>query len=219
MSYYPPSASFAAPSGPTGPSPAIRRSVLVLYWLTAAASCAATVAIASRRSRLDEFRSTVMGDLESENKFVIVAVFVLTMLVVTSAIATAIWTLRLVSSAQARNVSGLSPGWAVGGWFVPVGLLFIGFRQIRRSVAGVGARTGRVLAWQIGFVGLAISLAGAQVTSTNLGTVGSFDSAYSDATLELVLSLTSSVLFLVTAALATWAITHADRAVEAVAPS
>jgi hypothetical protein len=218
MSSYPPSADFAEPSGPADPSPPLRGAVLTLFWLTAAASAAVTVSTFARRGAWQESfdaGNALVDDLTTHDVPVIIAVFVLTMLVVTSAIAVAVWSMRLVACAQARGVSGLSPGWAVGGWFVPVGFLALGFRQVAKAVAGVGGSTTRVVAWQAAFAAAALVTAVAQFTSRDISAVPT-ESAVSALTRESVLSLASTVLLIASAATATLAVRHADATIERV---
>ena len=218
MSYYPPSADFAAPAAPADPSPPLRRAVLAMFWLTAAASAAVTVSTFARRGAWRESLHTgnaLTDDLTSHDAPVIIAVFVLTMLVVTSAIAVAVWSMRLVACAQARGVSGLSAGWAVGGWFVPIGFLALGFRQVTKAVTGVGGSSGRIVAWQAAFAATAIVTAVAQLTSRDISAVPS-ESAISALTRESVLSLAGTLLFTASAVTATLALRHADDTMAAV---
>jgi len=200
----------------------LRIAVLALFWLTTAASVAVTVAIFSRRRVWQNRRDDALlaaDELNDADVPVIVAVFLLTMLGVTSAIAIALWTLRLVNSARARRVPGLSPGWAAGGWFVPIGSIVLGFRQVSKAVAGVGGSTARVLAWQVSFAVLAAVMTLAQVTSEDVDSLADPQDTMPALNREWILSLAGSIMFVVTAALATRALIHADRSVEAVSPS
>lgn len=187
--------------------------MISLFWLTTAASAFVTFAAFGRRSRVQELRdgAVAVDNLRDENALVIIAAFVLTMLVVTSAIAVALWTLRLVSSAQARHVEGLSPGWAVGGWFVPIGFLFLGFRQVARAVAGVGGSTKSAIAWQASFAATTVVMAIAQKTSQDIESTPNFDTALAPFTRESYLSLACTVLFVISATFATVALHRADR--------
>ncbi len=187
--------------------------MISLFWLTTAASAFVTFAAFARRSRVQELRNgaVAIDTLRDENALVIIAAFVLTMLVVTSAIGVAVWTLRLVSSAQARQVSGLSAGWAVGGWFVPIGFLFLGFRQAARAVAGVGGSIKSIIAWQVSFAATTLVMAIAQTTSQDIESTPDFDTALAPFTTESYLSLASTVLFVLSATFATVALIRADR--------
>ena len=216
MTYYPPSSAFDAPAGPANPSAPLRIAVLAVFWLAAAASAAVTVATVLRRGAWKDSLdagTAATDDLTGRDAPVIIAVFVLTMVVVTGAIAVAVWTLRLVTSAQARGVTELSPGWAVGGWFVPVGFLVLGFRQVARAVAGVGGSTSRVLWWQISFAVVVVVMAVAQFTSRDISAVPT-KASISALTRESVLSGLGTLCFVAAAVFGTLAITHADRVMD-----
>ena len=220
MTYYPPSSDFAAPAGPTSPIPALRGVTIALFWATAAASAAVTISTWLRRSAWQDSLdggTALTDDLSGRDVPVIIAVFVLTMLVVMSAVSVAVWSMRLVTSAQARGASGLSAGWAVGGWFVPIGFLVLGFRQIAKAVTALGGTSAKVVAWQIAFACTAIVMTAAQLSSRDISAIPT-DSSISVLTREAALSLASTVLFLASAALASRALPHADRTIEAVPP-
>lgn len=217
MSYYPPSNDFAAPAAPASPIPALRTATLSLFWLTAAASAAVTVSTFLRRGAWKDSLdagTALTEDLSGHDVPVIIAVFVLTMVVVTAAVAVAVWSMRLIVSAQARGVTGLSPGWAVGGWFVPVGFFVLGFRQVTKAVTALGGTAMKVIAWQISFACVAIVMSVAQLSSQDVSAIPT-DSSVSALTRECILSLASTLLFLAAAGLATRAITDADRTIGA----
>ncbi|MEO6126390.1 MAG: hypothetical protein ABIR32_22040 [Ilumatobacteraceae bacterium] len=217
MAHYPPSNDFTPQAAPPSPIPALRTATLVLFWLTAAASAAVTVSTFLRRGAWKDSLAAGTGitdDLTSHDVPVIISVFVLTMVVVTSAVAVAAWSMRLVLSAQARGVTGVSPGWAAGGWFVPLGFLVLGFRQITKAVNALGGNGIKIIGWQIAFASAAIVMSVAQFSSQDVSAIPT-DNSISVFTRECLLSLASTFLFIASAALATRAIIDADRTIDA----
>ncbi|HRE02152.1 MAG TPA: hypothetical protein PLV68_12690, partial [Ilumatobacteraceae bacterium] len=130
------------------------------------------------------------------------------------AVCVAAWSMRLALSAQARGIEGISTGWAIAGWFVPIGFLFMGFRQVTKVVAGAGGYVGRVYSWQLAFAATAVVMTVAQTTSSDIAAVAT-DAAVSALTREAALSTASTVLFAAAALFAGRAITHADAQVSA----
>jgi len=213
VNYYAPT--FDEPSAPASPIPALTRLTAVLFWLVAATSLAITVTTWLRRSAWSDavgLGPTSANDLTEHDPPVIIAVFVLTMLVVCTAVAVAAWAMRLGLSAQARGIEGVSVAWAIAGWFVPVGFLFLGFRQVVKVVRGSGASVTGIYVWQAAFAVTAIVMSVAQATSTNLPAIAT-DDAVSTMTREVALSAASTVLFALSALFGGRAIRHADAAV------
>jgi hypothetical protein len=93
------------------------------------------------------------GDIDAANAMVGVAVLFQFALLLTSAILTCLWAKRIASNAKARGATSVSPGLAAGGWFIPIGNLFVGFDQLRKSVTGVGGKSPGLNLWQAAFVG------------------------------------------------------------------
>jgi len=220
VAYYPPSNDFAVSAGPTSPIPALRKVTLALFWATAVASGAVSVSTLRRRQAwrdsLDS-GAALTDDLTGYDVPVIIAVFALTMLVVTSAVSVAVWSMRLVTSAQARGVTKVSAGWAVGGWFVPIGFLVLGFRQLVKAVTALGGSSAKIVAWQIAFGCTTAVMTVAQLSSRDVSAIPT-ESSISMLTREAALSLASTLLFLASAALASRAISDADRTIESVPP-
>lgn len=95
--------------------------------------------------------------------------------VLVAGIVTAIWAHRLAKNATARGAYGVSPGMAAGGWFIPIGNWWLGFREVRSSIEASGASGDAVSHWQRAW--LATSLLGIVVRNGQ----NDFDTANADA--------------------------------------
>lgn len=163
--YAAPPPAYAAPPGyvPYGspgtqgavtPSKGLSKAMIILYALTTAAAAFAGFALYNRKGTWDDFVKGTgsLDDIDSADGMVGGALLLQFVLVLTSAILTCLWAKRIASNAKARGATDVSPGLAAGGWFIPIGWFFVGFNQLRKSVAGVGGRSASLAVWQGLFV-------------------------------------------------------------------
>jgi len=60
-----------------------------------------------------------------------------------------IWSYRVVRNAQVRGVPDISPGLALGGWFIPFANVVVPFVQIRRAARPFIGATADITVWQV----------------------------------------------------------------------
>jgi Domain of unknown function (DUF4328) len=77
-----------------------------------------------------------------------------------------LWSHRTVRNARQRDPQlDVSPGLAAGGWFIPLGNVFVPWAQLRRSARRYGAALGALGWWQ----GLAIGVGALSVVARIVG--------------------------------------------------
>jgi hypothetical protein len=128
-------------------------------------------------------------------------------------VAVAIWARRVAKNAVLRGAHNLSVGRATIGWFLPIGMWWIGFGSVRAAVTQLGGSGKRVGLWQGAFLfaNVATILASYRIRSFDLA-----ESPHDvNNTLDrLVLAATISCATLVIAAIfATRAIIDTNRVV------
>ena len=164
----PPSNFPAAPGGPppgytpyvtgaTGtvlPSKGLSKAMIVLFWCTTAAAALSGFALYRRKGVWDDFvgGSATLSDLDDADSLVGTMIVLQVVLLLASAIVCAIWSKRIADNAKARGAVGVSSGLAAGGWFIPIGWLWVGFNQLKKSVKGVGGKSPSLGRWQALFI-------------------------------------------------------------------
>lgn len=123
----------------------------------------------------------------------------------------ALWSNRVSHNARNRGVTGLSPGLAAGGWFIPFAQAVIPFVQLRRAAKPFLGATTAITAWQVFMVsGALVSRLGAHDIEQ-----ASTSSSLSDALSQRVMYVSiAAVLFAVATTCATRAIKDIDRRVS-----
>jgi hypothetical protein len=141
--------------------------VVVLLAVTGLASLWATVALFHRASVVSDFTgfgSVTVQDVSDADSQVSGAVGLLQFGILATAVLWMIWQYRFAKNAQAlRGNYGLAPGWAIGGWFVPIGNLVLPQLQLLQAAkasdpdlpVGQAAASGRapasVAAWWVAY--------------------------------------------------------------------
>ena len=215
----------AAPAGyvpyrtgtPPRPLRGLSRAVLILYGAVTAASVLLAIAFGHRWSVVDDilasgtFTSADQDAINTTDQQVSGAAVLVLVLLLAAAILTAIWARRVVTNAEAAGVHGLSVGMATGGWFIPIGSWWLGFREIQRSVEGVGHESNRIRHWRVAFV--VMSLLGLVVRNTDIDTTGR-DEFLSSLNRQFVLGLVSAALYGICMYFAMKAIRDVDTALS-----
>jgi hypothetical protein len=194
------------------PTKGLRTATIVLMWLVTAAFALIAVAYLSRRSVVNGFfdGNKSITDVDDADNFVGGAALLAFSAMLACVIVLCIWSHRVVSNGRARGVPNLSPGLAAGGWYIPIGMWWLSFVQIRRAMRGVGAATAAVGAWQGLFIA-ANTLGGISLS------YGSEDAMSSDeikdvVTNQSILGVMTFILYVVLTIFAMRAIKQADAA-------
>ncbi|MGQ0617139.1 MAG: DUF4328 domain-containing protein [Acidimicrobiia bacterium] len=167
---YPVAPGYPAPPGyPVGygppPSPLSRGLVVtvqVMLGLGAALALAAAGALFSRASKIENFESRTFRELDDADNLVNGWLGGWGLGFLATAVVFIIWQHRHATNAE--RLAGplrLGPGWAVGGWFVPIGNLVLPALQLREASRASdpgplppgtrGRPAGIILAWAIVF--------------------------------------------------------------------
>jgi hypothetical protein len=139
----------------------------VLLAVTGLAAIWAAVALFHRASVLNDFRGfggVTIQDISDADSQVSGAVGLLQFGIIATGILWIIWQFRFAKNAQAlRGNYGLAPGWAIGGWFIPLGNLVLPQLQLFQAAKasdpdlppGQAAASGRapasVPAWWVAY--------------------------------------------------------------------
>ncbi len=133
----------------------LRTATIVLFWATVAANVLLAIVLFWRRTVWDDFIAGNANflDLDDADNTVGVVGIVGIGLSITAAIVLAIWSLRTARNARSRGAIAVSPGWACGGWFIPIGNLWVGFGQLRKAVDAMPSGTAPALGrWQAAWI-------------------------------------------------------------------
>lgn len=159
----------ARPPGPVQDLSMPRTVLTVLFALTAVVTAASAGAYANRASvvsdaagaspEADPLASTVAVDadrLTQADDLVALGMWGYTVAALALAVFFIIWQYRHARNAKLLGSrSALGPGWAIGGWFIPLANLVLPVRQLwtaSRSSNPGGRGAGIVVAWWVAFV-------------------------------------------------------------------
>jgi hypothetical protein len=222
----PPPGVGAAPAGyvpyaaaqPLRPTRGLGKAVSVMYKVAAASSMLTAIAVFHRKTVVqdivDRGGQVTAADVSADDRaraLLITAVVVSFLLLLAGGIITAIWANRVAKNAVARGALGVNPGMAAGGWFIPIGSWFLGFRELTRSVEGLGRHTTSIRNWQIAFV---VTTLFGWLTRNLGGDPGSLSELANTLNSQFFLSLLAFVLYLVSAILGAKAIREIDDVVS-----
>lgn len=191
----------------------LRIATLLLMWVATAGTGLQLFAIANRRSVWDDPTSS-FGDLVNADDTVAGALVFYAVAALATVIVLSIWTLRSVRNSQVLGAQQVRPGLACGGWYIPLGNIFVPFIQIRRATGALGAKTTGATLWQVGWGAMAIG--GAIVnTAFNESNVLDPDSVSQDLSTQVTGAAITFVAAIIAASGATMAVRSLDGAVEA----
>ena len=145
--YQPPPGSLPPPPGTPGygygytpyggaaqakPLGGIAMALMILLAIAGVAALAVTAALSNRASVLDG--AFVDQELSDADDFAAVAFLLYVLALVATGVLWIIWQFRHAKNAEALGKrDGLGPGWAIGGWFVPLASAVIGPLQLQQS--------------------------------------------------------------------------------------
>lgn len=144
-----------------GPSPmrqqaagALAKAMVVLYWVAAAATAGLAASMVHRGGVVgDLFKNlATIDDVNSSDNQVAGVLLLVLVVMLAAAMVTSLWSRRVVHNAQVGGATGLNPGMAGGGWFIPIGWFFIPFQQLRATAKGLGRAAKSLPVWQAAFV-------------------------------------------------------------------
>jgi hypothetical protein len=157
--------------------------VVVLLTLTGLAAVWAAIALFHRASVVSDFTGfggVSLQDIEDADSQVTGAVAVFQLGLLATGILWIIWQFRFAKNAAAlRGNYGLAPGWAIGGWFVPLGNLVLPQLQLFQAAkasdpdlppgqaAASGNAPATVPAWWIAYDLAGVLFAIGQITRPN----------------------------------------------------
>jgi hypothetical protein len=173
----PPGYAMAAPTGRLYQLKGITMAAMVLLGLASAASIVNAIPLFNRASLADKFPGgATLAQLEDADTSVAAMLLIFGIAWLAAGILFIIWHYRYATNATAlRGPLGLGPGWAIGGWFIPLGNLVLPFLQIRQSARASGGIPGIVVGWYV------VYLAGALMIISGYGSRPKAQDAFSNA--------------------------------------
>jgi Domain of unknown function (DUF4328) len=214
----PPPSPLAAPSGyatawlnPPAATAGLRTATTILFWCTAGATVLLALAAWNRLAVWNGFEdgSQDLLAVEDADGLVGVAVTLQLALTVASAIVVSIWSQRSMRNASARREGFPSPGLACGGWYIPVGNLFVPFVQFRKALRARPQSTSAVNWWQGLFIAGMVSTGVFRAGNPERADV--FDDVSSQLRLQVVGALLAAVFLPPATIAASRAMRNLDR--------
>lgn len=133
--------------------------VLVMYGVVTGCAVLLAGAFFRRWSVVDEIfdRGTQVSSAEQAriadtDTLVVTTSSLLLVAAVVAGVITAVWAHRIAKNAVARGAYDVSPGMAAGGWFIPFGMWWLPFREVRKSVETTGRSGDSVRHWQVAWL-------------------------------------------------------------------
>lgn len=129
--------------------------VLVLYGVVTGCSVLLAGALYRRASVVQEVvdrpqpGSTLDQRVVDADNLVVTVSWTLIVAAVVAAVVTAVWAHRIAKNAIARGAYDVSPGMAAAGWFIPFGMWWLPFREVRKAVETTGRSGDTVRHWQV----------------------------------------------------------------------
>ena len=191
-----------------------------LYWAITAMTVFVTISLFWARSVLED--ATADGDIGFRDWSKVTDALDVTTgmegarsaIILAAIILTCLWSKRIADNAKVRGVRNVSPGMACGGWWIPVGNIWLGWMHLRRSAAGTGTPTSHLNMWQGFALASWIFSVVLGVGATDVGPTASSVRNASDIFLaQAVSGIFASGLLAVAAYAATKAIRELDRGV------
>jgi hypothetical protein len=131
--------------------------VIAFYWTTTAAVVMTAAAVFHRRSVVDRIMNGDFGTrrpraLDHEARALIGLVSWAELVVAASAaVATALWSRRVITSARLAGIEGANPNHATIGWLIPFVWWYLGFEQLRTALGDDTPGLRSLRAWQTAF--------------------------------------------------------------------
>jgi hypothetical protein len=209
----------SAPLGRITPSAGLRKATIVLYWVTTAATLLLAAALFSRKGKWTQFidGNASLQELDDADSFVGGSLLLVWGALLTSAILTCLWAARIANNSKARGATDVSSGLAAGGWFIPIGWMWVGFGQLSKAVKGVRASAPNLVRWQVFFILAIIGSGVIYSIRIDFTDINSVDDVTSTLNTQGVVGLGSAVLFVIASFFATRATKEIDTAVSTVA--
>jgi len=149
-----PSSAYGPSYGPTYGSPyaglapqfsslaGLTNALTVLFVIGGGAALLAAIAFFNRASVLDDFGFGFdLTELSDADNSVRRAMVLVSLTALASLVVVIIWQFRHAQNAERlRGPLGLGPGWAIGGWFIPIGSMFLPGMQIGQAAKASGGR-------------------------------------------------------------------------------
>jgi hypothetical protein len=161
--YVPPPV-YARPVKPLG---SMATTTSILLGIASAASLAVAFPHFNRASVVAAYltKGSTLADVNHADSQVVLFTALFGLIVLATAVLFMIWQHGLASNAQALGGElSLGPGWAIGGWFIPLANLVIPQLQMRQSATVSGRPPGVLVAWNITFAAAVLGNAISNVT-------------------------------------------------------
>lgn len=145
---------------PANQASGLRTATTVLFWCATAAMALVAAAAVNRRVVFNDFidANASFADLDDADSVIGGAVVICAALLIAGTIVLAVWSNRTANLARAHGAD-VSPGLTTGGWFVPIGYLFVSFHQLRKIARLRRRATAALGMWQGWFVAAWVAIA------------------------------------------------------------
>lgn len=164
------------------PTERLRRIATLLIWLYTLLAVALGVAVYRRVAAVDAFfaNDATGDDIDGWDLIVMVVAIAQIAVLVAAAIVVALWSSRSVANAEARSGRTIGTRMAAGGWFVPIGNMWLPFVKLRAASRETGGDHRRVSHWQAGWIALIVAVQMSNL-SRRVGGMGQTEQDFRDA--------------------------------------
>lgn len=137
-------------AAPLATTVGLRKWVSGLFILVTALTGLSAWAQFSRVGVIDDFiaGNASIFDIDDADQLTFAAGILELVGTVAAAIVLCVWTLRTIRNAEALCGDGLKPRLAAGGWFIPIGNLWVSFAKLRQAAKPLRAETSNTSRWQ-----------------------------------------------------------------------
>jgi hypothetical protein len=197
----------AAPSG-------LRTATIILFWIQTALTLILGAVAYNRGEVAQGFQDGNKGfnDLRDADNAVGGAALLVILASIATIIVLCIWAHHTVRNAKQRDPSlPVSPGMAAGGWYIPIGNLWLPWAQLRKSARRFGGAVGTLNWWQ------GLTIAGGVFTVVargfgNFQAADNFDDVVGKAHAQGAFFLLAGLFYIATTIMAMKAMRAVDRA-------
>jgi len=130
----------------------------VLIWSAVGFLALYSVGLFRRRGVWDDLvagRASIQ-EVDNADQMVAVLGLISAIVVVSAGIVLSIWSLRIVRNAEQFAGSGLRPGLACGGWYIPIGNLWVPFVRLRDTMRTFRGDSADISRWQAGWIAMSL---------------------------------------------------------------
>jgi len=215
----PPPGYVASGGGPqTKPSRPRGTATIALFWGVTIATAGFAISLFNTKSVFDDVVSDgeisfsdvskANDALDLSNALAVARIALL----IASVILVCIWSKRIADNARARGV-GVSSGMAAGGWWIPIGNIWLPWKELRHAAEGTNTPVNNLNLWQGLVIAAWVAMIGMGASTDDVSSVREYRDASDTMSRQGTFGIIAAGLLIAAAFVATRAIRDLDRGV------